>query len=177
MLIWRESQLFSHYTPFFRKQLGDQQNENCKLLFLSSSICVGYLTHRLVHFRIRVNGPEDNGVYQKHKALVTLEPWLSGSTYSIIVTTSCICSWVRVVVNWFTRLFFARKSIISSSKRRRQKSNRVLRFFGLDGVYVKSQWFFRFCYDFCLSKWELQKEQIWYLHFFFRFSVELFKKK
>ena len=33
MLIWRESQLFSHYTPFFRKQLGDQQNENCKLLF------------------------------------------------------------------------------------------------------------------------------------------------
>ena len=128
MLIWRESQLFSHYTPFFRKQLGDQQNENCKLLFLSSSICVGYLTHRLVHFRIRVNGPEDNGVYQKHKALVTLEPWLSGSTYSIIVTTSCICSWVRAVVNWFTTLFFARKSIISSSKRR-QKSNRVLRFF------------------------------------------------
>ena len=119
--------IFTLHT-FFRKQLGDQQNENCKLLFLSSSICVGYLTHRLVHFRIRVNGPEDNGVYQKHKALVTLEPWLSGSTYSIIVTTSCICSWVRAVVNWFTTLFFARKSIISSSKWR-QKSNRVLRFF------------------------------------------------
>ena len=118
---------------------------------LFSSICVGYLTHRLVHFRIRVNGPEDNGVYQKHKALVTLEPWLSGSTYSIIVTTSCICSWVRAVVNWFTTLFFARKSIISSSKRR-QKSNRVLRFLWLDGVYVKSQRFFRFCYDFCFTK-------------------------
>ena len=45
------------------KQLGEYKTLSTLTLFLTkpfSSICVGYLTHRLVHFRIRVNGPEDN---------------------------------------------------------------------------------------------------------------------
>ena len=67
-----------------------------------SSICVGYLTHRLVHFRIRVNGPEDNGCMclPKTQSVGYASAMIIGSKSSI-VTTSCICSWV-VVVNWFT---------------------------------------------------------------------------
>ena len=63
MLILRESQLFSHYTPFFSAGGKSKMKIGLKyhnLFFYPASICVGYLTHRLVHFRIRVNGLEDN---------------------------------------------------------------------------------------------------------------------
>ena len=104
MLIWRESQLFSHYTPPFcvegkmKMKIGALKNS----FFFQSSICVGYLTHRLVHFRIRVNGPEDNGCMclPKTQSVGYASAMIIGSKSSI-VTTSCICSWV-VVVNWFT---------------------------------------------------------------------------